>query len=171
MELQDLQQEETSRKLESSPSLTFSSTQISLSGPSLGTPKRTSIVPESILSHKTSRGHGAGSISHVTFGDSGSAAGPMTLASVSASGVPVSSRGGSVGGRGGFKHTSSSRYLGSTGYMETSRGQDSTGGGMQSQSVGSELSRGHGSSSGPRSSALPASRPSSSTSRDSRGYN
>ncbi|XP_057617080.1 outer dynein arm-docking complex subunit 1 isoform X1 [Chionomys nivalis] len=167
VELQDLQQqqqEEAARKLESSPSLAFSSTQISLSVPTLGTPKRTSVVPESILSHKTSRGRGAGSISHVTFGDSGSAAGPMTLASVSASAALVSSRG-SVAGRGGFKHTSSSSYLGSTGYMETSRGQESTGGGVQSQSMGSELSRGHGSSSGP------GSRPSSSTSKDSRGYN
>lgn len=170
MELQDLQQEEAARKLESSPSLAFSSTQLSLSVPSLGTTKRTSVVPESILSHKTSRGRGVGSISHVTFGDSGSVAGPITLASVSASGVLVSSRG-SVGGRGAFKHSSSSSYLGSTGYMETSRGQESTGGGVQSQSMGSELSRGHASSSGPVSSALPASRPSSSTSKDSRGYN
>ncbi|KAK7801044.1 hypothetical protein U0070_012101 [Myodes glareolus] len=170
VELQDLQQEEAARKLESSPSLAFSSTQISLSVPSLGTPKRTSVVPESILSHKTSRGRGVGSISHVTFGDSGSVAGPTTLASVSASGVLVSSRG-SVVGRGAFKYTSSSSYLGSTGYMETSRGQESTGGGVQSQSMGSELSRGHASSSGPVSSALPASRPSSSTSKDSRGYN
>ncbi|KAM7330839.1 hypothetical protein ACRRTK_010028 [Alexandromys fortis] len=165
VELQDLQQqEEATRKLESSPSLAFSSTQISLSVPSLGTPKRTSVIPESILSHKTSRGRGASSISHVTFGDSGSAAGPMTLASVSASVALVSSRG-SVVGRGAFKHTSSSSYLGSTGYLETSRGQESTGGGAQSQSMGSELSRGHGSSSGP------GSRPSSSTSKDSRGYN
>ncbi|CAO2632961.1 Outer dynein arm-docking complex subunit 1 [Lemmus lemmus] len=169
VELQDLQ-EENSRKLESSPSLAFSNTQISLSGPSLGTPKRTSIVPESIMSHKTSRGRGAGSISHVTFGDSGSAAGPMTLASVSASGALVSSRG-SVGGRGSFKHTSSSSYLGSTGYMETSRGQESIAGGSQSQSMGSELSRDHSSGSGQVSSALPASRPSSSSSKDSRGYN
>lgn len=169
VELQE-QQEEAARKLESTPSLAFSSTQISLSVPSLGTPKRTSVVPESILSHKTSRGRGAGSISHVTFGDSGSAAGPMILASVSASGALMSSRG-SVGGRGGFKHNSSSSYLGSTGYMETSRGQESPGGGVQSQSMGSELSRGHASSSGPVSSALPASRPSSSTSKDSRGYN
>ncbi|CAO2632959.1 Outer dynein arm-docking complex subunit 1 [Lemmus lemmus] len=161
VELQDLQ-EENSRKLESSPSLAFSNTQISLSGPSLGTPKRTSIVPESIMSHKTSRGRGAGSISHVTFGDSGSAAGPMTLASVSASGALVSSRG-SVGGRGSFKHTSSSSYLGSTGYMETSRGQESIAGGSQSQSMGSELSRDHSSGSGQR--------PSSSSSKDSRGYN
>ncbi|OBS60338.1 hypothetical protein A6R68_08490 [Neotoma lepida] len=167
VELQNL--EETQRKLESSPSLTFSSTQISLAGPALGVPQRTSIVPESILSHKTSRGRGTGSVSHVTFGDSGSVAGPVTLASTSASGALASSRV-SVAGRGGFKHTSSSSYLGSTGYPETSRGQESIGGGMQSQSMGSELSRVPGSSSGQASGALPTSRPSSSTSKDSRGY-
>lgn len=165
MELQEL--EEPSRKLDSSPSLTFSNTQMTLSGPSLGMPRRTSTVPESILSHKT-RGRGTGSVSHVTFGDSGSAAGPVTLASVSASGALGSSRG-SVSGRGGYRHSSSSSYLGSTGYLETSRGRESVGGGMQSQSMGSELSR--GSSSGQASSALPASRPSSSTSKDSRGLN
>lgn len=165
VELQEL--EEPPRKLESSPSLTFSNTQMTLSGPSLGMPRRTSTVPESILSHKT-RGRGTGSVSHVTFGDSGSAAGPVTLASVSASGALGSSRG-SVSGRGGYRHSSSSSYLGSTGYLETSRGRESVGGGMQSQSMGSELSR--GSSSGQASSALPASRPSSSTSKDSRGLN
>ncbi|KAL1769058.1 coiled-coil domain-containing protein 114 isoform X1 [Sigmodon hispidus] len=157
VELQDL--EEIPRKLEGSPSLTFSNTQISTT---LGIPRRTSTVPESILSHKTSRGRGTGSISHVTFGDSGSIAGPVTLASTTASR-------GSVTGRGGLKHTSSSSYLGSTGYLETSRGHDSIGGGVQSQSIGSELSRGLGSSSGQASSALPASRPSSSISKDSRG--
>ncbi|XP_059133083.1 outer dynein arm-docking complex subunit 1 [Peromyscus eremicus] len=165
VELQEL--EEAPRKLDSSPSLTFSNTQMTLSGPSLGMPRRTSTVPESILSHKT-RGRGTGSISHVTFGDSGSAAGPVTLASTSASGALGSSRG-SLSGRGGYRHSSSSSYLGSTGYLETSRGRESVGGGMQSQSMGSELSR--GSSSGQASSALPASRPSSSTSKDSRGFN
>ncbi|XP_037057562.1 coiled-coil domain-containing protein 114-like [Peromyscus leucopus] len=164
VELQEL--EEPPRKLDSSPSLTFSNTQMTLSGPSLGIPRRTSTVPESILSHKT-RGRGTGSVSHVTFGDSGSAAGPVTLASASASGA-LGSRG-SVSGRGGYRHSSSSSYLGSTGYLETSRGRESIGGGMQSQSMGSELSR--GSSSGQASSALPASRPSSSTSKDSRGLN
>ncbi|XP_035292650.1 coiled-coil domain-containing protein 114 isoform X1 [Cricetulus griseus] len=168
MEVKNL--EETPRKLDSSPSLAFSTTEISLSGPTLGIPKRTSTVPESILSHKTSRGRGTGSISHVTFGDSGSAAGPGTLGSASASGPLASSRG-SIVGRGSFKHTSSSSYLGSTGYVETSRGHASTGGGVQSQSIGSELSRGLGSSSGQASSFLPASRPTSSTSKDSRGYN
>ncbi|KAL6087763.1 hypothetical protein STEG23_008063 [Scotinomys teguina] len=157
VELQDL--EETPRKLDSNPSVTFSSTQ-------MGIPQKTSTVPESILSHKTNRGRGTGSVSHVTFGDSGLAAGLVT----SASGVLMSSQG-SVTDHGGFKHTSSSSYLGSTGYLETSRGHESIGGGMQSQSMGSELSRGHSSSSGRASSALPASRPSSSTSKDSRGFN
>ncbi|XP_051004518.1 outer dynein arm-docking complex subunit 1 [Acomys russatus] len=165
--LQDL--EETSKKVDSSPSLAFSSTQISLSTPTLGIPRKTSTVPESILSHK-SRGRGTGSISHVTFGDSASVAGPVTLASASASGALASSRS-SFGVRGSFKPTSSSSYLGSTGYLETSRGRDSIGGGMQTQSMGSELSRGLTSSSIPASSPPPVSRPSSSTSKESRGYN
>ncbi|XP_051030301.1 outer dynein arm-docking complex subunit 1 isoform X2 [Phodopus roborovskii] len=166
VELKNL--EESPRKLDSSPSLAFSSTEISLSGPTLGISKRTSTVPESILSHKTSRGRGTGSISHVTFGDSGSVTGPVTLGSASASGV--ASRRSSGAARGGFKHSSSSSYLGSTGYLETSR-HESLAGGTQSQSVASELSRGPSSSSGQASSALPASRPSSSTSKDSRAYN
>ncbi|XP_031242527.1 coiled-coil domain-containing protein 114 isoform X2 [Mastomys coucha] len=161
-----LQEEDELKKLENSPSLTLSSPQISLATTPMHS-KRISTVPESILSHK-SRGRGTGSVSHVTFGDSASAVGPVALPS--ASGAPVSSRG-SQGSRGGFKHTSSSSYLGSTGYLETSRGRESTAGGIQSQSVGSELSRGLSSSSGHASSAAPASRPSSSTSKDSRGYN
>lgn len=164
MELQDL--EEAQRKLDSSPSLT-SSTQISLSGPSLGISKRTSTAPESILSHKGKAGRGTGSISHVTFGDSATV--PMTLSSTNASGALGSSRS-SLGGRGGFKHASSSSYLGSTGYMDTSRGTESTGGGLQSQSLGSEMSRGLSSSSGQASGALPGSRPGSSTGKDLRGY-
>lgn len=167
MQLQD--EDESPKKLDSSPSLTLSSPQISLAA-APGHAKKASIVPESILSHKASRGRGAGSISHVTFGDSASAAGPVTLASTSASGVLVSSRG-SQGGRGGFKHASSSSYLGSTGYLETSRGHESVTGGIHSQSMGSELSRGLSSGSGQTSSAAPASRPSSATSKDSRGYN
>lgn len=167
LQLQD--EEESAKKLDSSPSLTLSSPQISL----VTVPKhskKTSVVPESILSHKTNRGRGTGSVSHVTFGDSASAAGPVAMASASASGAPVSSRS-SQGGRGGFKPTSSSSYLGSTGYLETSRGRESTAGGIHSQSMGSELSRGLSSSSGHASSPAPPSRPSSSTSKDSRGYN
>ncbi|XP_021070072.1 coiled-coil domain-containing protein 114 isoform X2 [Mus pahari] len=167
LQLQD--EEESTKKLDSSPSLTLSSPQISLVTVPMHS-KKTSTVPESILSHKTSRGRGTGSVSHVTFGDSASAAGPVAMASASASGAPVSSRG-SQGGRGAFKPTSSSSYLGSTGYLETSRGRESTAGGVHSQSVGSELSRGLSSSSGHASSPAPASRPSSSTSKDSRGYN
>ncbi|XP_055469638.1 outer dynein arm-docking complex subunit 1 isoform X1 [Psammomys obesus] len=166
VELQDL--EEAQRKLDSSPSLT-SSTQISLAGPSLGIPKRTSTAPESILSHKGKAGRGTGSISHVTFGDSASVAVPMTLTSTNASGALGSSRS-SLAGRGGFRHTSSSSYLGSTGYMDTTRGTETTGGGLQSQSLGSEMSRGLSSSGGQTSSALPASRPSSSPGKDLRSY-
>ncbi|XP_029425209.1 coiled-coil domain-containing protein 114 isoform X3 [Nannospalax galili] len=157
VELQDLA--EASRK-DSSPSLTFSNTQLSLSGPVLGIPKKSTMVPGSILSYKTSRGRGD-SIGHVTFGDSGSGAGPVTLASTNASGV-------SVGGHGSFKQASSSSYLGSTGYVETSQGHESIGGGMQSQ----ELSGGPGSSSGQACSThpVPSTGPSTSTSRDSQGY-
>ncbi|XP_032749484.1 coiled-coil domain-containing protein 114 isoform X1 [Rattus rattus] len=165
-----LQDEEGSpKKRDSSPSLTLSSPRISLAAASVHA-RKGSIVPESILSHKTGRGRGTGSISHVTFGDSASAPGPVTLASTSASGLPVSGRG-SQGGRGAFKHTSSSSYLGSTGYIETSRGRESGTGGGHSQSMGSEMSRGFSSASGQISSAAPASRPSSATSKDSRGYN
>ncbi|XP_038968304.1 outer dynein arm-docking complex subunit 1 isoform X5 [Rattus norvegicus] len=170
MKLVQLQDEEGSpKKRDSSPSLTLSSPRISLAAASVHA-RKASVVPESILSHKTGRGRGTGSISHVTFGDSASAPGPVTLASTSASGLPVSGRG-SQGGRGAFKHTSSSSYLGSTGYLETSRGRESGTGGGHSQSMGSEMSRGFSSGSGQTSSAAPASRPSSATSKDSRGYN
>lgn len=102
MKLVQLQDEEESpKKLDSSPSLTLSSPHISLAAASVHA-KKASIVPESILSHKTGRGRGTGSISHVTFGDSASAAGPVTLASTSASGVLVSSRG-SQGGAWGLQ--------------------------------------------------------------------
>lgn len=169
--LQVQDEEEAQKKLDSSPSLTLSSPQISLAAAGPIHSRKASTVPESILSHKSARGRGTGSVSHVTFGDSASAVGPVTLASASASGMPVSSRG-SQGGRGAYKHTSSSSYLGSTGYLETtSRGRESIAGGIHSQSMGSELSRGLSSSSGHASSAAPASRPSSSTSKDSRGYN
>lgn len=171
LQLQVQDEEEAQKKLDSSPSLTLSSPQISLAAAGPIHSRKASTVPESILSHKSARGRGTGSVSHVTFGDSASAVGPVTLASASASGMPVSSRG-SQGGRGAYKHTSSSSYLGSTGYLETtSRGRESIAGGIHSQSMGSELSRGLSSSSGHASSAAPASRPSSSTSKDSRGYN
>ncbi|XP_048225097.1 outer dynein arm-docking complex subunit 1 isoform X2 [Perognathus longimembris pacificus] len=153
VELQELAQEqsqlaEAERMASSIPSLSFSSTRGSNQTPGLGGARKSDVIPGSILSHRASKARGTSSGGHVTFGIPGS---PNT------SGTP-----GSSGGHGTFRAGSSSSYLGSTGYMDSSRGQGGTG-------TGSDLSGGFTSGKGQawspgQSSSVP---PSSSTSKDS----
>ncbi|XP_021564230.1 coiled-coil domain-containing protein 114 [Carlito syrichta] len=160
---------EAVKKLDNSSSMAFSSThRISTA---LGAAGRPSIISGSIVSQRTTKDRGASSAGHVTFGDPSSNAGQMTFSSASDSGAPASSRA-SSGGHVTFRPVSSSSHLGSTGYLESSRGQVASGGGTESRGTGSESSGGLGSRQGRVLSAGPASStgPGSSTSRDSRCY-
>ncbi|KAL2763010.1 outer dynein arm-docking complex subunit 1 isoform 2, partial [Daubentonia madagascariensis] len=177
--LEQAQEPNESVKMGSIPSVGFSSNRRTSSSTALVTTRDPSATRGSILIHKTNRDRGTGSIGHVTFGipssnvnqlssratlgDPSSSAGRVTIGSTSASGAPASSRA-SSGGRVTFRPVSSSSYLGSTGYLGSSRGQESFGGGAESRGTGSELSGGLGSSRGHVSSAGPG----SSTSKDSR---
>ncbi|GAB5581843.1 outer dynein arm-docking complex subunit 1 isoform X1 [Prionailurus iriomotensis] len=121
------------------------------SGSPLTTVKSPSGVPGSILSQRTS-GVLASSgdrttstnVGRVALGEPGSSTGRVTFGSASAGGAPVSSRG-STGGRVTFRPPSSSSYLGSTGYLRSSGGQDSPAG-AESRGTGSESSAGPGTS-------------------------
>ncbi|XP_012589207.1 PREDICTED: coiled-coil domain-containing protein 114 isoform X2 [Condylura cristata] len=142
---------ENLKKGDSTPSLTGS--RLGSGTPMLGT-RNPSIIPGSILSHRTSimlassGGHASSSnIGHVTFDDQ--------------NGRPVSSHA-SVGGHVTFRAPNSSSNLGSTGYMESSRGQESLAA-PESRGAGSESSGGPESSKGPTSSTAPG----STTSKDS----
>ncbi|XP_032695131.1 coiled-coil domain-containing protein 114 isoform X2 [Lontra canadensis] len=142
------------RKVESAPSVpSLSGTQRVSSGSPVGIAKSSSIMPGSILSQRTSGilassgGRATGSnVGRVTFGDPSSSVGHVTFGSTSAMGVPLSSRG-SAGGHVTFRTSSSSNYLGSTGYGVSS-GVHESHAGAESRSMGSELSGGLGSSRG-----------------------
>uniref|UniRef100_A0A8C3YKU1 ODAD1 central coiled coil region domain-containing protein n=1 Tax=Catagonus wagneri TaxID=51154 RepID=A0A8C3YKU1_9CETA len=162
---------EAVKKVDSSPSVTFS--QKASSNTHL-LPRSPSIIPGSIMSHRTSGilvssgGRATSSnIGHVTFGEPRSSAGHVTHGSTSTAGPLASSRS-STGGRVTFRSPSSSGYLGSTGYLESSRGHESFGG-LESRGPGSESSGGLGSSRGQVSSPGPASSTGqgSTTSKDS----
>ncbi|XP_045842848.1 outer dynein arm-docking complex subunit 1 isoform X4 [Meles meles] len=162
------------RKVESAPSIaSLSDTQQVSSGSPVGIAKSPSIMPSSILSQRTSGvlvssgGRATGSnVGRVTFGDPSSSVGHVTFGSTSAMGVPLSSRG-STGGHVTFRTSSSSNYLGSTGYGASS-GVHETHVGAESRSMGSELSGGLGSSRGQVSSPrhTSSSRRGSTTSKD-----
>jgi hypothetical protein len=162
MELQELAQEqrqqaEADRMGSSIPSLSFSSTRVS----NLGTSKKSNEIPGSILSHKINKGQGASTLGHVTFGLSESSTGHATLDLASATGALESG-----GGRVTFRPVTPSSFLGSTGYVESSRG------GPEGKGMGSESSGGPGSSRGQDSSAGPVSStgPGSTISKDSQAY-
>ncbi|XP_047384608.1 outer dynein arm-docking complex subunit 1 isoform X2 [Sciurus carolinensis] len=179
VEVQELAQEQRQKelaeavgKMDNTPSTGFSSTRVA----SAGATGRMPGMPGSILSHRTSRDPGTSSISHVTFGipnsgigqlsrDHHSSTGQATFGSSSTSGALGSSRT-SSGGRVTFRSMSSGSNLASTGYVESSRGQESSGGGTVSRGTGSESSGGAVSSRGVTSSPRPA----SSTSKDSRCF-
>lgn len=140
-------------KVESTPSMTSSTQKVSSS--SRLVTQRPSQVPGSIMSHRTSGilvssgGRATSSnVGHVTFGDSSATTGGL-----------MSSRG-SIPGRVTFRSPNSSSYLGSTGYVGSSRDHDSF---EASKGPGSESSGGLGSSPGPASSTGQA----STTSKDS----
>ncbi|XP_023988212.2 outer dynein arm-docking complex subunit 1 [Physeter macrocephalus] len=133
---------EAVKKVDSTPSVTLSSTQAGSGPPPL--PKSPSAVPGSLMSHRTG-GVLASSGGHTTFGSTGAVTGGL-----------MSSRG-STAGRVIFRSPNSSSYLGSTGYLGSSRGHESFGGseskGPESESSGGlESSRGQVSSTGPASS-------------------
>ncbi|XP_004767502.2 outer dynein arm-docking complex subunit 1 isoform X1 [Mustela putorius furo] len=145
---------DTVRKVESAPSVpSLSGTQRVSSGSPVGIAKSPSIMPSSILSQRTSGvlassgGRATGSnVGRVTFGEPSSSVGHVTFGSTSAMGVPLSSRA-STGGHVTFRTSSSSNYLGSTGYGVSS-GVHESHVGVESRSMGSELSGGLGSSRG-----------------------
>ncbi|XP_037019857.2 outer dynein arm-docking complex subunit 1 [Artibeus jamaicensis] len=140
---------EVVRKTDSNQSVTLSGTQKSGSGTRLETTKSSATAPGSVFSNRTSGilvssgGRAASSnVGHVTFGGPGSSAGNVTSPG-STSGSPVS-----TGGRVTFRPLSSSSYLGSTGYLESSRAPESFGG-TQIRGPKSESSTGPPSSTGP----------------------
>ncbi|XP_044902436.1 outer dynein arm-docking complex subunit 1 isoform X4 [Felis catus] len=138
LEAQEQQEKELAealRKVNSNLSVSsLPSIQRVSSGSPLTTAKSPSGVPGSILSQRTS-GVLASSgdrttsthVGRVALGEPGSSTGRVTFGSASAVGAPVSSRG-STGGRVTFRPPSSSSYLGSTGYLRSSGGQDSPAG-------------------------------------------
>ncbi|XP_065782490.1 outer dynein arm-docking complex subunit 1 isoform X1 [Muntiacus reevesi] len=147
-------------KVESTPSMTSSTPKVSSS--SRLVTQRPTQAPGSIMSHKTSGilvssgGRATSSnVGHVTFGESSAT-----------TGVLMSSRG-STPGRVTFRSPNSSSYLGSTGYVGSSRDHESF---EASKGPGSESSGGLGSSPGPAPSPGPASSTgqTSTTSKDSR---
>lgn len=147
------------KKMDGSLSMSLSSTQKASSGTPLVIPRSPSMVPGSIMSHRTNGilmstgGHATSSnIGHVTFSDPSSTVGHMTLSSTSASQ-------GSTGGRMTFRSRSPSSHPVSTGYLESSGGPDSVGG-KQRRGTTSELST------EPASSASPG----SGRSKDSQSY-
>ncbi|XP_076987400.1 outer dynein arm-docking complex subunit 1 [Tamandua tetradactyla] len=173
------------RKAESAPSMGFSS-----SGTPVAATRSPSINPGSTLSQRTgilasSGGRATSSntgrvtfgvpsssvgqaSARTTFGDPSSSEGHTTFQSSSVSGEPVSSRStpkalSSSGGRVTFRPVSSGSYPDSTGYMASSRGQESFRD-AESRGAGSESSGGPVSSTGPASSTGPG----STTSKDSR---
>ncbi|XP_053065913.1 outer dynein arm-docking complex subunit 1 isoform X2 [Acinonyx jubatus] len=153
LEAQEQQEKELAealRKVNSNLSVSsLPSIQRVSSGSPLTTAKSPSGVPGSILSQRTS-GVLASSgdrttstnVGRVALGEPGSSTGRVTFGSASAVGAPVSSRG-STGGRVTFRTPSSSSYLGSTGYLRSSGGQDSPAG-AESRGTGSESSAGPG---------------------------
>ncbi|XP_026935835.1 outer dynein arm-docking complex subunit 1 isoform X2 [Sagmatias obliquidens] len=156
------QQAEAVTKVDSSPSVTLSSTQASSSLPLL--PKSPSAVPGSLTSHRASSilassgGRATSSnVGRVSFRDPSSSAGHATFGSTRpVTGGLMSSRG-STEGRAIVTSPNSSSYPGSTGYLGSSRGHESFGGpeskGPESESSGGlKSSRGHVSSTGPASS-------------------
>ncbi|XP_040313492.1 outer dynein arm-docking complex subunit 1 isoform X1 [Herpailurus yagouaroundi] len=155
LEAQEQQEKELAealRKVNSNLSVSsLPSIQRVSSGSPLTTAKSPSGVPGSILSQRTS-GVLASSgdrttstnVGRVALGEPGSSTGRVTFGSASAVGAPVSSRG-STGGGVTFRTPSSSSYLGSTGYLRSSGGQDSPAG-AESRGTGSESSAGPGTS-------------------------
>ncbi|KAM9757025.1 outer dynein arm-docking complex subunit 1 [Dama dama] len=151
-------------KVESTPSMTSSTPKVSSS--SCLVTQRPTQAPGSIMSHKTSGilvssgGRATSSnVGHVTFGES--SAGHVTFGSTSATTGGLMSSRGSTPGRVTFRSPNSSSYLGSTGYVGSSRDHESF---EASKGPGSESSGGLGSSPGPASSTGQA----STTSKDSR---
>ncbi|CAM9973159.1 unnamed protein product [Rangifer tarandus platyrhynchus] len=150
-------------KVESTPSMTSSTPKVSSS--SRLVTQRPTQAPGSIMSHKTSGilvssgGRATSSnVGHVTFGES--SAGHVTFGSTSATTGGLMSSRGSTPGRVTFRSPNSSSYLGSTGYVGSSRDHESF---EASKGPGSESSGGPGSSPGPASSTGQA----STTSKDS----
>lgn len=160
VELRELAQEQNQRELsEATRKLTgtlgFSNTRGSGTGSILGSTRKTSGMPGSILSHRSSKGRATGSTGHVTFGLPSSSTGrvsrPATFGDHSSGvgGTPGSSPA-SSGGHMTYSPKSSGGHLGSTGSVESSRGLESFGGGTES--------RGRTSSAGPTTSASKGSR-------------
>ncbi|XP_063471880.1 outer dynein arm-docking complex subunit 1 isoform X2 [Symphalangus syndactylus] len=152
-------------KVDGTVSVDLASTQRAGSSTALVPTRHPHAIPGSILSHKTSRD--CGSLGRVTFGLLSSSTGHLpshvTPSDPNTGHVTFGSTSASSGGHVTFRPVSTSSFLGSTGYVGSSRGGENTEGGVESGALGS--SRDHVSSTGPASSTGPG----SSTSKDSRG--
>ncbi|XP_070354927.1 outer dynein arm-docking complex subunit 1 isoform X1 [Equus asinus] len=166
---------EVIRKADSARSTSLPGTRRASSASPLATTRSPSNVPGSILSHKTngilvsSGGRATSSnVGHVTFGDPSSSADHVTFGPPSTNEGLMSGQS-STAGRVTFEPLSSSSYLGSTGYVGSSKGQESFGG-VEHRVPGSESSGGPESSRGQVSSSGAASSTGldSTTSKDSR---
>lgn len=166
---------EVIRKADSARSTSLPRTRRASSASPLATTRSPSNVPGSILSHKTngilvsSGGRATSSnVGHVTFGDPSSSADHVTFGPPSTNEGLMSGQS-STAGRVTFEPLSSSSYLGSTGYVGSSKGQESFGG-VEHRVPGSESSGGPESSRGQVSSSGAASSTGldSTTSKDSR---
>ncbi|KAK2088831.1 Outer dynein arm-docking complex subunit 1 [Saguinus oedipus] len=160
-------------KLDGTLGMDLASTQRNSSSTALVPSLQPRAIPGSILSQGTSKDRS--SHGRVTFGPLSPSAGHLpshaTHSDTSTGHVTLGSTSGSSGGHMTFRPVSASSYLGSTGYVGSSRGGESTERGVESGGTASESSGGLGSSRGHASSPGPASStgPGSSTSKDSRG--
>uniref|UniRef100_A0A8C2UZN8 Outer dynein arm docking complex subunit 1 n=1 Tax=Chinchilla lanigera TaxID=34839 RepID=A0A8C2UZN8_CHILA len=122
---------EATRKLDGALSTGFSPTRGSGTGSVGGSTKKTTGIPGSILSHRTSKSHGTGTVSRVTFGIPSSSSGQVSRLDTL---VEHSSSTGRAQGSSPASSLRSSRgHPGSTDSVESSRGQESPGGGTESR--------------------------------------
>ncbi|XP_004646590.1 coiled-coil domain-containing protein 114 [Octodon degus] len=131
---------EATRRLDGTLNTGFSSTWGSSTVSVLGTVQKTSGMPGSILSHRTSKSRGTGSFGRVTFGiptsSTGQVSRPGTFGDLSSStGKAQGSSPASSGGHTTFSSRASGVHPVSTGYVETSRSQENIGGGTESRGL------------------------------------
>lgn len=149
VKLRELAQEQNQKEL-SEAVRKLDSARGSRTGSVLGSTRKASGMPGSILSHKSSKSRGPSSAGRVTFGIPSSSTGRVSRPDTFGdhSGVASTAHGSSLTSSVGHVTSSpggSGGHEGSTSYVESSRGQESFGGDTQSRTE-SELSGGPASS-------------------------